>query len=330
MALLMRGDLKLLDHHCCMIGRGGVDLPSLNRSHNTIETISDMRIANAEDPALPFEGCPVVANKGGPQKRNRVPAYETSTQLPRGKATVHGARKQVESPPSPRPSRLKLFQRRSYSSVSTPSSACSFYAGPQPTGIDGCPLRSCLKSSSSYPFASTSSVMSGRESSVSGHRVSFSHVQLREYCRQVGDNPTVSSGCPLAIGWKYNKRGKIDIDSYEADLDKDPIPCQRRSSKEREKLLSEIGGASDSQIMQGKMHAHFDRRLRAETLDQIGGVTNFKTVGPRERLFIMKESAARKLDRAKKGISPTQEQQQLWDDAQEAARQSSQYNAQRS
>jgi len=94
--------------------------------------------------------------------------------------------------------------------------------------------------------------------------------------------------------------------------------------------LSEIGGASDSQIMQGKMHAHFDRRLRAETLDQIGGVTNFKTVGPRERLFIMKESAARKLDRAKKGISPTQEQQQLWDDAQEAARQSSQYNAQRS
>mmetsp|Transcript_7060 Transcript_7060/g.12360 ORF Transcript_7060/g.12360 Transcript_7060/m.12360 type:complete len:216 (-) Transcript_7060:575-1222(-) len=201
MALLMRGDLKLLDHHCCMIGRGGVDLPSLNRSHNTIETISDMRIANAEDPALPFEGCPVVANKGGPQKRNRVPAYETSTQLPRGKATVHGARKQVESPPSPRPSRLKLFQRRSYSSVSTPSSACSFYAGPQPTGIDGCPLRSCLKSSSSYPFASTSSVMSGRESSVSGHRVSFSHVQLREYCRQVTliDAATCLLCLPLSV-----------------------------------------------------------------------------------------------------------------------------------
>ena len=157
----------------------------LDPSHNTTETISDMRMTSAEDLALPFQGCSVVANKGGPLKRNRVPAYETSTQPPHGKATVRGAGKQAESPPSPRPSRLKLFQRRSYSSVSALSSAGSFYAGPQPTGIDGCPLRSCLKSSSSHPFSSISSVMSGRESSDSSHRVSFSHVQLREYCRQV-------------------------------------------------------------------------------------------------------------------------------------------------
>ena len=35
----------------------------------------------------------------------------------------------------------------------------------------------------------------------------------------------------------------------------------------------------------------------------------------------MKESAARKLDRAKRGVSPSQEQQRLCDNAQEAAKQ---------
>jgi hypothetical protein len=139
----------------------------------------------------------------------------------------------------------------------------------------------------------------------------------------VGDNPSVISGCPLAIGWKYNKRGKIDIDSYEADHDKDPTPCRRLSSKEREKILSEIGGFTHGKIMRGQVQAYYNRQLRAETLDQIGGLKNCKNVGPRERLFIMRESAARKIYRAKSGVSPDQEQQKLWDDAQEAARQRS-------
>lgn len=141
--------------------------------------------------------------------------------------------------------------------------------------------------------------------------------------RQVGDNPSVSSGCPLGIGWKYNKRGRIDIDCFEADRHKDPVPCQRLTSKEREALLTKIGGISHTRVLQGQINAYFDRQLRAETLEQIGGLKGCKTIGPRERLYIMKESAARKLDRAKKGVSQSKEQQELWDVAEESARRKS-------
>jgi len=154
------------------------------------------------------------------------------------------------------------------------------------------------------------------------HETSTDRCDLFCY-RAAGDNPSVSSGCPLAIGWKYNKRGKVDIDSYEADLDKEPVQCQRISSKEREKLLADVGGVSHTQIMQGQVNAYFGRQLRAETLDQIGGLRHYKSVGPRERLYIMTESAARKLHKAKTGISHNQEQQKLWDQAHEAARRKS-------
>ena len=143
------------------------------------------------------------------------------------------------------------------------------------------------------------------------------------YSRVVGDNPSGSCGCPLAIGWKFNIRGTFDIDSYEADRVKNPAPYKTLSSKERETILSDIGGVSHSQIMQGQVDAYFARQLRAQTLDRIGGLKKFKSIGPRERLFIMKESAARKLDRAKRGTSHNHEQQMLWDKAQEAARQRS-------
>lgn len=138
--------------------------------------------------------------------------------------------------------------------------------------------------------------------------------------RQVGDNPSVTSGCPLAIGWKYNICGEFDIETYEAGHDKPREPCERLSSQQREKILTEIGRIPESKIMQGQVQAIYERRLRAETLEQIGGLKNCKSIGPRERLYILKESAARKIDRAKKGTSATREQQKLWDHAQDTAR----------
>mmetsp|Transcript_38259 Transcript_38259/g.80506 ORF Transcript_38259/g.80506 Transcript_38259/m.80506 type:complete len:302 (-) Transcript_38259:221-1126(-) len=264
-------------------------------------------------------------DKIDPPQKNKVAAHSKSIITPPESITIDVARKQSDASNTSRHIGLKLFRRAS--SVDRPVRASS-YAGPMPMGLNGFPLRGCIKSS----MASTLSVASDfsdqmsssdQRSCSSGHRVSFSHVELREYCRQVGDNPSVSSGCPLSIGWKFNKRGKVDIDSYEADLDRDPVPCERLSAQEREKLLTEIGGASQSQIMQGRIQAYFDYKMRAETLEKIGGLRHYKTVGPRERLLIMKESAARKIDRARKGTSPLEEQRKLWDNAKEAARRSS-------
>ncbi len=225
-----------------------------------------------------------------------------------------------QSVPS-RPKRLNSLTKRSSSSLTTLVSSCScptLYAGPEPTGPDGNCLKSCLKKA-------MSSTDVRRKFTSSGSGVSFGKVFVREYCRQVGDNPSVSAGCPLAIGWMFNSHGEIDIDSYEADraIDRAPARCERLSSKRREEILVEVGGIPHTQIVQGQMQAYLDRSLRTETLVQIGGPCNAKHTSNRERFMIIKESVSRKFDRVSKGISPTREQRKLWEAAHEAARQQS-------
>ena len=236
------------------------------------------------------------------------------------KVVTYFSAKQSVAPLPSRPKRLNsLLKRAASSSTAISSCSCSsLYAGPQPTGPDGNILKSCLKK----PSASADTDFL-RSSSGDSHKVSFANVGIREYCRQVGDNPSVSSGCPLAIGWNFNCHGEIDIDTYEADraIDRASARCGRLSPKQRENILIDIGGIPHTQIVQGQMQAYFDRHLRTETLVQIGGPCNAKYTSTRERLLVIKESAARKLERATKGISHSREQRKLWEAAHEAARQ---------
>lgn len=217
---------------------------------------------------------------------------------PQQQGSLHTRRNSIPLPPI-----FSLLRRNQRSSSFAHGSS---YAGPRPVDKDGNPLKSCLSKTK------TRSVDS---------RVSFSHVSIREYSRVVGDNPCVCCGPPLALGWKYNRRGRTDIDTFEAAKSEMSPPdggkCQRRTPNEREKLLTEIGGANHSEIMKGSMLANYDNKLRWQSFDKLGGENHYKSIGPRERVLIMKESARRKFDRACKGTSTLQEQQDLWDKAQE-------------
>ena len=225
------------------------------------------------------------------------------------KSTVH-------APAATNRTELQTSIRRSVTSLTPMNSSLSSdlpraYAGPRPISSEGLPLRSCVKKP-------TSNIDVHRGSS--RRKVSFDHVELREYRRIAGDNPSVTDGCPLSIGWEYNCLGKLDVDSYEADRadrkDATQYGAQGLSPRVREAILIVIAGVSRAEIARAQTQAYLHKRLRLQTLDQID------RRGPVERIVIMKESAARKLERAKKGIySPAQEQLRLWEDAHEAAMQ---------
>jgi hypothetical protein len=45
--------------------------------------------------------------------------------------------------------------------------------------------------------------------------VSFGLIQVREYNRVVGDNPTVRVGPPMSIGWEFVQKQAVPVDDYE-------------------------------------------------------------------------------------------------------------------
>mmetsp|Transcript_5620 Transcript_5620/g.8259 ORF Transcript_5620/g.8259 Transcript_5620/m.8259 type:complete len:588 (+) Transcript_5620:220-1983(+) len=83
-----------------------------------------------------------------------------------------------------------------------------------------------------------------------GSKVRFSDVEIREYQRVIGDNPSCSNGPPMSIGWRYNILGKMSVgdfeqtrmdanDVYGGRMKKVPVTLLTR--EKREQLLENFG-----------------------------------------------------------------------------------------
>jgi hypothetical protein len=88
--------------------------------------------------------------------------------------------------------------------------------------------------------------------------VDFESVVIREYERDLGDNPAVSSGPPIGLGWAYLPSVRVDIDFYEANVRK-PAPRTRKdfflTPQKRFHLLLDEWGFSVTAICRAKDQA---------------------------------------------------------------------------
>lgn len=72
--------------------------------------------------------------------------------------------------------------------------------------------------------------------------VSFQAIHIREYQREIGDHPCVTSGPPISLGWNYSEEMKtFDLDEYESERRPKRRSEMRLGAKVRAEMLREFG-----------------------------------------------------------------------------------------
>jgi hypothetical protein len=160
------------------------------------------------------------------------------------------------------------------------------------------PLRSCLKQADLSPRSSFSSQSS----------VHFGTINIREYDRRLSDNPAVTEGPPIGLGWGYSRQEtEVKVDDYEN------LHPQRRVKEEflmparvREEMLICEWGHTMRDVRQASAESKEIRVHREKTL---------RTSKVSEKLTEALEASKRKFRRLKTGTTKEMEQEKLWYDA---------------
>jgi len=109
-------------------------------------------------------------------------------------------------------------------------------------------------------------------SNITKQRLRFGFVECREYDITVSDNPASKSGASVELGWNYNVKKSVHIDTFEeirrpqraTDFQND----KRLTKHERERLLREFG-VTDLQIQQAAKSAAIIRNQRKKSIQTI-------------------------------------------------------------
>jgi len=117
----------------------------------------------------------------------------------------------------------------------------------------------------------------------------FDKVNIREYSRTVGDNPSCSSGPPISISWEYNIVGDINLNDYERT--RPPRRVQKQMAiprRVREDMLRYEWNASRQEITESIRRNVRVKNQRRTTINNLGKATQFEEAW---------ESASRKVKR---------------------------------
>lgn len=109
------------------------------------------------------------------------------------------------------------------------------------------------------------------EKSTAQHRgITFGTVQIFEFLPQLGDNPAVSSGCPIALGWQIQGRMTYDVESYEKEHPSNSRKSSRQlriPTEERTRILLDVGHTR-SEIVGTARDAYMIRNSRRRSTRQ--------------------------------------------------------------
>lgn len=196
----------------------------------------------------------------------------------------------------------------------------SSYHGPQPKMKDGSSIKPARKMSQSSRRESCQSddaipsfSSEGGSNTPDGkikRNISFTSINIREHERIAGDNPCVTSGVPLSIGWGYVEHPAIDFDHYEANKgpSRDKIEMMVPAAV-RKQILRDEFKVSVKDINEAMKNVNIAKRQRRNT------VASEHMEGWGEVM----QSAKRKFGRALKGTTTKKEEQKLWENAQKNA-----------
>lgn len=117
----------------------------------------------------------------------------------------------------------------------------------------------------------------------------FDKINIREYSRTVGDNPSCSSGPPVSISWEYNILGEIGLDEYESTRPPRRVQNQMILPRGmREDMLRFEWNASRKEITESVRRNVRVKNQRRTTVNNLGKAMKFEEA---------MESASRKLKR---------------------------------
>lgn len=189
-------------------------------------------------------------------------------------------------------------------SILSDISRSSSYRGPTPLKKDGQVPKSIIKVKRADSSGSVSVDSKGMR------RCVFSSVDIREHERVAGDNPCVSSGVPLSLGWGHYQHDSILLDDYELNKgpSRDKIEMMVPPGVRKE-MLRDGFSVSISDMNAAIREVNITKRQRRHTVgtEHLEGWTEAA------------QSAKRKLGRFMKRTSTAKEQEKVWLQAQNSA-----------
>lgn len=127
-------------------------------------------------------------------------------------------------------------------------------------------------------------------------KVRFGNLTIAEYAIVLGDNPCVTDGLPIQLGWNIQATNYRNLDLFEHFRASGGAQRPRRLTKERRSELLLKSGVTPEEMKECEEELTVCQKLREETLREVG-IRSIENV-PKEILKKMLRSAGRTIRRS--------------------------------